>query len=139
VIKKPVRKPKAKTHEDEEREWFKDYNKSLWKRVDEVKRRPPFRPPDDWEVSGEIPALTVPISATGIDDGRRLRSVERQRDFERTIFYIRSAFDYAITNNKTLSDDQTEHFRQVWNAFQSNVWRLSASCCDQACRAPTQN
>jgi hypothetical protein len=123
VTKKPVHKPKAKTHEDEEREWFRA---NLWKRIDEIKHRPRFRPPEDWElkiIAGEIPTHTVPISTTGVDSSYHYRLVERQRDFERTIFYIRSAFDYAMTNNTTLSDDQIEHFKRVWDAFQSNVWR----------------
>ena len=119
MTKKPVCRAESEPHEDEERKRFKE---RLWKRIDEVKHRPPFRDPD-WDViiAGKIPTHTVPISATGIDNAHSFRSAERQRYFEDTLFYIRHTFANAIRNNKTLSSDQTEHINRVWEAFESNV------------------
>jgi hypothetical protein len=123
VTKKLVRKPKAKTYEDEEKKRLENNQERLWKRIEKAKQ-PPIRPPAH-EVSADgIPIISIGISTTGIDTQFNYRLVERKRDFEDSLFYMLSALRDVITNNKALSADKRDHLRHTRDAFEKSIWRL---------------
>jgi hypothetical protein len=119
VTKKPARKPKVKTYEDEEKKWFLDNRKHLWRRIEEAKRLPPTRPPA-WDVSAD----GFLIVSVGRND---LRLQARNQDFEDILFLVRLAFKDVLASNKKLSAEQREHLSHMQGVFEENILRLRKS------------
>jgi hypothetical protein len=115
VTKKPVRKPKVKTYEDEEKKWFIHNRALLWKRIDEAKRQPTRT------ATRKISVDEIPVVSIG-ENHYRLQA--RKQDFEETLFLMRLAFRDVLTNDKKLSAEQRKHLSHMRDVFQENIWRL---------------
>ena len=102
VTKKPVRKPKVKTYEDEEKKWFLHNRALLWKRIDEAKRQPTRT------ATRKISVDEIPVVSIG-ENHYRLQA--RKQDFEETLFLMRLAFRDVLTNDKKLSAEQRKHLK----------------------------